>query len=275
MQTEIDIFLENFFDEIKEISEFHLDYLKKNNFKFPDVDYIQLKRFIDTATNNLYTLEPHILSGLLGKLYQDIKSLYEYYQKFKSSVKIPQIIFHKQYLSKIDFYKELTTKLDVVTENMEQFRHTMETTENELKMYKSIPTIKEHLDKYKQLKKRNVDSIYYFAQYKEDFVNLKSKLVEFEKSEELEFFPKFKELRAKYLQDLEKVLNSKMFYFDKLLWYEAQKSMSIERFFSEANIEGDYSTKTFIKYYLKNIDISKANNSEWLGYLNKILRVLD
>jgi hypothetical protein len=275
MQTEIDIFLESFFQEIKDVSEFHLNYLRKNSFVFPDVDYIQLKRFMDTATNNLYNLEPHLLSGLLGKLYQDIKSLYEYYQKFKSQVKIPQIIFHKQYLSRINLYKELSTKLQVATENMEQFRSTMESTENELKMYKEAPKDTELLNKYKNLKKRNVDAIYYFSEYKDEFIDIKSKLVEFEKNEELEFFPKFKDLKDKYLSSLENILNSKMFYFNKLLWYEAQKSETITRFFEESNIDGDYSTKTFIKYYLKNIDISKANNSEWLTYLNKILKVLD
>ena len=272
---DIDTFFQKFFQEIKKITEFHLDYLKTNHFEFQHVDYIQLKRFIDTATNNLYNLEPHLLSGLLGKLYQDIKSLYEYYKTFKSSVKIPQIIFQKQYLSEINFYKESTLKLNVISEKMDKFRSNIESTESELKIYKTIPTNPEELSKYKQLKKRNVDAIYYFSQYKDEFIALKSKLIEFENQEKLEFFPKFKELKTKYLNNLEKILNTKMFYFDKLLWYEAQKSSNIQRFFDESNIKGDYSTKTFIKYYLKNIDISKANDSEWINYLTKILKGLE
>ncbi|GAB6045843.1 hypothetical protein JCM11957_14410 [Caminibacter profundus] len=78
-----------------------------------------------------------------------------------------------------------------------------------------------------------------------------------------------------HLKKLEKIINVKLYYFDKLLWYNASKSNLIVEFFNKSNINGDFSTKTFIKYFLKNIDMSKSHNSDWLIYLQKILKVVE
>ena len=95
------------------------------------------------------------------------------------------------------------------------------------------------------------------------------------KKEEKEFFPKFNDLKKTNLLKLKKIINTKLFYFDKILWYNASQSDLIIKFFETSDIKGDFSTKTFIQYFLKNVDISKSNNSDWIIYLQKILKVIE
>lgn len=78
-----------------------------------------------------------------------------------------------------------------------------------------------------------------------------------------------------HLKKLEKIINVKLYYYEKLLWFKASESYEIKKFFESSNIDGDFSTKTFINYYLKNLDESKSSNGDWLKYLKKILKVIE
>jgi len=127
----------------------------------------------------------------------------------------------------------------------------------------------------KKIKKVYVDSIYELSKKGDRFYEAKKLMEEIERKEELQFFPRFNKLREMHLKKLEKIINVKLYYFDKLLWYNASKSNLIVEFFNKSNIDGDFSTKTFIKYFLKNIDMSKSHNSDWLIYLQKILKVVE
>lgn len=271
----VDEFLYNYYNETAKVTSFHLEYLNRNSFAKPSIDYFKLKRFIDTATNNLYSMDPTLLSGLLGKLYQDIKALYEYYATFVKTVKVPSMIFYKDYLNKIEYYKKMRIESENLQEKMEHFKEMMDQSTMKLKTYKAVPKKEDEIQIYKSIKKQNVDSIYYFGEYREKYVKLKSELLSFEKKEEKKFLPRFTELKDRYTNELETIINTKYYYFDKLLWFEAQKSLIIQQFFDEADINGDYSTKTFISYYLKNIDVSKANDSEWINYLQSIVKSLE
>jgi hypothetical protein len=74
---------------------------------------------------------------------------------------------------------------------------------------------------------------------------------------------------------LREIIQTKSYYLDKLLWELAADSQTIAKFFRQARIEGDYSTKTFISYYLRNIDINKSSTSDWHNYLREALKVFE
>jgi len=262
-------FLDNYFNNIKKVNEFHWNYLTTNHFKFPQNNYIELKRFIDTATNFLSDIDKDILSNLAGKLYQDINSLYEYYNEFYKKSKYSEYIFHKEYLETIEKYKKLKDEVEKSQKSMEEYNNIIQSSEEQLKEMS-----KDDLA-YKKIKKRYVDAIYEFSKVKEEFYKVKKDMVEIEKSEQTKFFPEFNKLKEHNLKKLKKIINVKLYYFEKILWFNASKSPAVIKFFDDSNIEGDFSTKTFIKYFLKNIDVSKSSNSEWLGYLQKMLRVVE
>jgi hypothetical protein len=100
-------------------------------------------------------------------------------------------------------------------------------------------------------------------------------MIKIEKREEMRFFPEFNKLKEINLKKLEKIINTKLYYFEKILWFNASKSPLVIKFFNDSHIEGNFSTKTFIKDFLKNIDISKSSNSKWYLYLQKMLKVAE
>jgi len=267
--VELDQFLNEYFKTIKEVNDFHFKYLVENGFIFPKINYLELSRFLETATNFLLDIDPNLLEGVGEKLYQDIKSLYEFYGSFKKKVKYSEIVFYKEYLENLERYVRLKKRYEELKKAIENYNDTIKFSEEKLKF------IGEKDPNYKKLKKQLVDAIYELSKHREEFSKVRDSLKELEKSESLKFFPKFNELKKIHLKKLEKILNVKIFYFDKLLWYRARQSVLVRKFFERSHIEGDFSTKTFIKYYLKNIDMKKAKNSEWIFYLNNLLKVLD
>jgi len=266
---ELDKFLEDYFHLIKKVNDFHFNYLVTNKFKFPKTNYLELKKFIDTATNFLLDLDEHILNGLAGKLYQDIESLYTFYKDFYKKTQYTEVVFYQEYLENLDNYKSLKDEYEQLKKSMEEYNNTIITCEEKLKI------ISQNDPSYKKIKKMYVDAIYEMSKNKDRLYEIKKQLDEIEKREELHFFPKFNKLKEMNILKLEKILNSKLYYFDKLLWYNASQSDAVVNFFIKSDIEGDFSTKTFIKYHLKNIDVSKTYNSEWLMYLKKILRIIE
>jgi hypothetical protein len=262
-------FLDDYFDLIKKVNDFHWDYLTKNKFKFPKANYIELKKFIDTATNFLRDIDINILNGLAGKLYQDIESLYNFYNDFYKKSKYTEYVFYREYLESIEKYKKLGEKVKNLKKSMEEYNLTIQASEEQLKK------ISEKDPNYKKIKKTYVDSIYELSKVKDEYHNVKSEMIKIEKREEMRFFPKFNKLKEINLKKLEKIINTKLYYFEKILWFNASKSPLVIKFFNDSHIEGNFSTKTFIKYFLKNIDISKSSNSKWYLYLQKMLKVAE
>jgi hypothetical protein len=262
-------FLDNYFNLINKVNDFHWNYISTNKFKFPKTNYFELKRFIDTAANFLSDIDENILDGLAGKLYQDINSLYNFYNDFYKKSKYTEYVFYREYLENIEKYKTLSEKVKNLKKSMEEYNLTIQTTEEQLKK------ISEKDPNYKKIKKTYVDSIYELSKIKDEYQEAKKEMTEIEKREEMHFFPEFNKQREINLKKLEKIINVKLYYFEKILWFNASKSPLIIKFFNNAHIEGNFSTKTFIKYFLKNIDISKSSNSEWYLYLQKILKVAE
>ena len=269
MKDDLEKFLDDYFELIKEINNFHFNYLMSNKFYFPKTDYIELKRFIDTATNFLSDIDNKIMEGLTGKLYQDIHSLYSFYKNFTQKSQYAQNIFYQGYLENISNYKTLKNKVKKLKASIEKYTHTIATNEEKLK------TMSKNDKEYKKTKRLYVDAIYELSLAKDQFYESKNMIEEIEKKEEKEFFPKFNDLKKTNLLKLKKIINTKLFYFDKILWYNASQSDLIIKFFETSDIKGDFSTKTFIQYFLKNVDISKSNNSDWIIYLQKILKVIE
>jgi len=107
----------------------------------------------------------------------------------------------------------------------------------------------------------------------EDYDNLDEYMKE-------EFLYAFEKDFDSYKEYLKTIINTKTYYFDKLLWKEAAKSASIQDFFKkskreEEQLTEELSTKIFIKQYLQTVDLSHTKNPRWHEYLEKVIGIMD
>ena len=70
----------------------------------------------------------------------------------------------------------------------------------------------------------------------------------------------------KYNKFIKEQLDGYAYEFDRQLWEAAEKSLAIRSFFKSANVEDDFSSITFLKYYIKGLDKAKFNNEHKLLY---------
>ena len=94
------------------------------------------------------------------------------------------------------------------------------------------------------------------------------------------FVSEFKKEWEEYDQHIRSIINTKTYYFDKLLWNEAKKSTAIVDFFkkskrAENQLSEELSTKIFIKQYMQTIDLSHAKDVKWHQYLQNIIMIMD
>jgi hypothetical protein len=76
------------------------------------------------------------------------------------------------------------------------------------------------------------------------------------------------------LELLKSIINVKFFYFDKVLWSGVNKSNTLKAYFEEISLKGEMNLKRYLKLYLKNVDFSKFNTSDWHKYLKQCMEKL-
>ena len=92
-----------------------------------------------------------------------------------------------------------------------------------------------------ELPNKTSEEVLYLKKLKKDFIKLKE--IYFDIFEEL-----FAEERKGYLFALKSGMNTKSYYFDKLLWKEADASMTIVKHFSIRKLDGKLNTKDYILF---------------------------
>ena len=267
-------FLDGFFADETAVAEHELGFLDENGLQKPEIDYMKMRQFIFTAFNNLKEMDLAIADGLVGKMFKDITNLVDFYKEFKKKIKISNLVYQRDFLPSVREYQELNDDKILTEGKMNQYKHIATATQRELD---EIAISKEKVDeaKVKMLRRRNVDSLYNLEKSKEHHKEVVIELNALEESMKGSFFEMFESYCNEYTTAFEEIINTKMFYFEKLLWHHAERSSGVRKFFDNAGITGSYSTRTYLNYYLRNINIEKSKTNEWHRYLHSLLKVLD
>ena len=275
-ETLVTGFLDNYFKDIKDVVEFEQDFVETNSLETPLVDYFKLKRFIETSVRNLRAIDNNLLTGLVYKLYKDAMSLYSFYSASTSKVAMPKLIFERDFLRTIKYYKDLELRIEELKSIKYSYEMKMRYLEGsmkkvELEMDGSDAKRKE----YANLKLRYAEATHFFAEARDEIPKVYQELEYIEQFFAGIFLDLFEEYKNYYLGELKNSTNAKFYYLDKLIWYKAERSPDIRRFFKEAGIKGSYDARTFINYYIKNIDVKKTFDKSWHTYLKDILTILE
>lgn len=274
VEQRVTSFLDHFFAGETEVAEHELNFLDENELKKPEIDYLKMRQFIITAYNNLKEMDLSISEGLVGKMYKDITLLVEFYQDFLKKIKISNLVYQRDFLPSVAEYKQLSDDKILTEAKINQFKHISVSTERELDEIR-LSGEKVEEAKIKLLRRRNVDALYNLEKSKEHMKVVAVELAELEEAMKSTFFEMFETYCDDYKTAFQEIINTKMFYFEKLLWHHAEQSSGVRKFFNNAGITGSYSTKTYLNYYLRNINIEKSKSNEWHRYLHDLLKVLD
>jgi hypothetical protein len=267
-------FLDHMFNEIREVVEHEQAFIEQNGLSSPKIDYFKLKRFLETAVRNLRAIDNNILTGIVYKLYKDVMDLYEFYGTMVSKTAVPQVIFGRDFLKSLKPYRDMSDRIDklkAIKNGYELKMHSLESAMKALEFNMNAEKRQEH----KQLKIKYAEATHYFAEARDEIPLLYSKMEDIELAFKEVFLAMFNEYKEYYMGELKNTTNTKFYYLDKLLWYKAERSNEIRRFFKDSGIRGGYDTKTFIEYYLRNIDTKKTFDKGWHGYLREILTTLE
>lgn len=247
------------------------------------LSYNLMRRFLSTAFNHLLDKDPTFINDELRELKSKLEKTYKIYKNLEELILYPEAKFDTVFLKKQQvFYKiyhkyennkKRLTKLNVMSENLDMKIKELE---------KEYITLTARNSKYseiniqlKKLKSKYVDTIDEICILKnqnEYFYNIQKDFTDKHRKDFVEYFKiKSEEIFVKFAY----ILNSCAYQFDYQMWELAKNSQGIKKFFIEANIDGSFSSKTFLKYFLKSLDEDKMNDTykemqDLLNYLEEL-----
>lgn len=232
-----------------------------------ELDFLRIKRFLFTAYNDLFELDSTIPNLALTNLKSELTALDKAYEAFLKKASYPPMhSYEKVFLAKqIEYVK--TEELIQTTQSIIK-----STSAQQASMGETLKKLEEQFAKRNDQNSANyIQAQSYLKNFRKKYVDLlhylslqKEKLAKITKAKE-DFYDKFYEpflksylpLIKAFKEDFIKLLNTKAFDLDFLLWQRARGSLSVRRFFIEAGITGTYSSKTFLKYFLRSLDRTK------------------
>jgi len=251
--------LQNYFNSV--------EFIMKREPKAPNtkaqLDYFLSRRFLITAYNNLKNLDPalHDHKDIKEKL-EKLQELHKAYNTVNDKESVPEAAFEMIFLRAqpeyIEYIKEkenCISRVSALTTVTESLFYEIEKREKELKkLAKNSKNRTELENAIKPLRGDYVDGIHERAQLIEKLAQMEDLKALYTEKYFDSFAAELSKLSKEYKKVLVKILNTKASELDYEIWKHASKSKLIREYFSEAGIEGDYTTVTYLGYYLKTLD---------------------
>jgi len=216
---------------------------------FKDVAEVSEEGLDFIANNRLYEPKENytILFKYLNMLFNYFKSL-DYLIINTTLVKLQMDITYIESLYK-NFQNDSTQVRDICKNQL-------------MRKSKLLSSIEEQLNKYKKVTNISVEER---KALKKDFSNYERlRIIYFETFQEI-----FVEDRDYFLSSLLQILNTKLYYLEKLLWVAALESETIRRALNKVSYKENIGSKDFIVYKLK---IIMPYSQDYI-YLQKCLRI--
>jgi hypothetical protein len=258
LSVSVKVCVEQYFQQIENDIDKRTGY---KNAKYR-LDFLKMRRFLYTMYNNLTELDMHFITPQIKMMRDDLLQMSQVYDDYKSKATYPDIAFERVFLSRQDEYVKVKNASEIAFAKLSDLREAegrlsevLEEKEEILDRTLRASTQFERLDdEHKELKGNYVDTIHMMASLDEEYHHDLELMLSFEQSHKDEFFELFQEASKRYREQIVGILDAQAFLFDEQLWMQAQRSKVIQKFFEESHIQGEYCSKTFLKYYLNSLD---------------------
>ncbi len=257
--------IEEFFARENEILSKYKDFVAGHL----KLDFVRMRRFLITAYNDLCAMDANIENDVLKKLKQEIAYFSKEYENYHKKTQYTlnyafETIFlarQVEYNKTIAHIEEIQSSLANAQAQTNALSSTLSAGEKSLgkrddKGSKEYAEIEKEV---KQMRKRYVDLLNFIGNQKDALVSENARMKRFKE----EHFDKFAQVYTPMTQDIKThflaLLDTKAYDFDTTLWNRAKYSQSIKHFFRNSRIEGSFSSKTFLRYFLRGLDKTKLS----------------
>jgi len=252
----------------KEISfiNSHQEFLEKNKI----LDYDRIKRFLITAYNTLIEIEHNFEDNKIVLVKKELENAHKVKNQIEKETKSATIAYDVIFIPYQENYKsifEVVKKNNAEAELLNSKSKSLEILIKEKeaiikKISKRDPRFDEINNEIKRLKRNMVDAIHKAATIKELNEKLNRLTDEFYKNHFEGFSKEFLEFKKEYLYKAKKIQDTMAYDFDTIIWDKANHSKTIRTFFQNSGIYDEFSSVTFLKYFLKTLDKNKMSNQQ-------------
>jgi len=213
-------------------------------------------------------MDMNFVTPQIKKIKEDLLQMSAVYDDFKAKSNLPESAFETIFLQQQEDY----TAMERASEEVSGVLHELQQKEQYLQ--RSVAAKAEAIrslagdaleraeEEYRVLKGTYVDVVHMCATLGERLHEDQETMSEFRSVYKESFTESFQTQAAKYEKLLLQTLDTQAFIFDIVLWEKAKRSRVIKRFFSEAQIDGEFSSKTYLKYYLSSLDKEKLSHEQ-------------
>ncbi len=260
----IDSAINSYFANFSKLIHEYVDYKNKNQ----QFEYTKFKRFLFSAYNTMSEIDEGIKDEALVRLRKDVEKVGIEFVKLVDISKKMDVAYQYEtiFVDKYPMFSRLKKSIESnkaefdllngISKSMDNMIESL-TPESE-KLNKNSKEFKEMETKIKGARKKMVDALHKSSKLKELNIKLTERF-NYLKEQFIEDFKKSYTISVKTkTEDLNKIVNGMTYVMDKQLWQKARVSKQINAFASRSNIKGILSAKTYLEYFLKTVDKSKA-----------------
>lgn len=259
------IALDNYFHIISEHLLKRETYVKING----RLNYLLIRRFLWTMFNNLSEIDVHIITPQIRSLSEDLKVMTRLHDDFMKKIKYPYLAYEEVFLSCQNEYMKIKKGAQDMMERLSRLKNSEQHVGSILKVKKdelsqNIQSQEFDLlqDELKSLNGAYVDIVHMMAELDERYKHDIQLLQTFEMQYREDFYEMFNKAAQSYKIKLVDILNAQAYLLDTQLWEKAKSSKAVKSHFQQASIEGEFNTKTYLKYYLESLDSKKTRECD-------------
>ncbi len=251
--------LQNYFNSVDFLMNKQLETITTK----AQLNYFLSRRFLITAYNNLKNLDPalHDHKDIKEKL-KALQDLHKAYYTVNDKASVPEVAFEMiflrsqpEYIKFIQDKEECINRISTFSVVSESLFPEIQQREAELKkLSKNDKNRIELEDALKPLRGNYIDAVHEKAVSSEKLAKMKDLKAIYTEKYFDSFAGELSKLSKEYKKVLVKILNNKASELDDEIWKHASKSKLVREHFSDAGIEGDYTTMTYLGYYLNTLD---------------------
>ncbi len=250
------IVLDFFADDIKVVKK----YFNAIGFDFDErFRFDVFKEFIYSAAGMFKDIDPTIYNQELVSQFNAIRYLNERYGEFEQRSQHVQKVYTKNFLCAQESYMREKKEFDTLKGELQMLiaKEQVVTAKRDAmeKQIGAIPpeTRNEFEHELKKIRREQVDTIHFIGTHRKELEEHQTNLKAFEDLHREEFLKYFNEVKEKLTHQYTESLNYFGFAFNEALFRNSERSRAIQKFKTDAGIQGDINLCKYVEYYLRNV----------------------